>query len=95
MIQSGYKLLNLITYFTSGPEESRAWTVPSGSNAPRAAREIHTDFEKVFIRAEVISYNDYVTLEGEKKSKEAGKMRVEGKNYIVEDGDVIYFRFNV
>ena len=85
VIQSGYKLLNLITYFTSGPEESRAWTVPKGSNAPRAAREIHTDFEKGFIRAEVISYNDYVTLEGEKKSKEAGKMRVEGKNYILED----------
>ena len=90
VIQSGYKLLNLITYFTSGPEESRAWTVPSGSNAPRAAREIHTDFEKGFIRAEVISYNDYITLEGEKKSKEAGKMRVEGKNYIVEDLSLIH-----
>ena len=95
VIQSGYKLLDLITYFTSGPEESRAWTVPQGSNAPRAAREIHTDFEKGFIRAEVVSYEDYVYLEGEKKSKEAGKMRVEGKDYIVEDGDVIYFRFNV
>ena len=95
VIQSGYKLLNLITYFTSGPEESRAWTIPKGSNAPRAAREIHTDFEKGFIRAEVISYEDYVTLRGEKKSKEAGKMRVEGKDYIVEDGNVIYFRFNV
>ena len=95
VIQSGYKLLNLITYFTSGPKESRAWTIPKGSNAPRAAREIHTDFEKGFIRAEVVSYEDYVTLQGEQKSKEAGKMRVEGKDYIVEDGDVIYFRFNV
>ncbi|MFL2665017.1 MAG: redox-regulated ATPase YchF [Dehalococcoidia bacterium] len=95
VIQSGYKLLNLITYFTSGPEESRAWTIPKGSNAPRAAREIHTDFEKGFIRAEVVSYKDYVTFQGEKKSKEAGKMRIEGKDYIVDDGDVIYFRFNV
>ena len=95
VIQSGYKLLNLITYFTSGPKESRAWTIPKGSNAPRAAREIHTDFEKGFIRAEVVSYEDYVTLRGEQKSKEAGKMRVEGKDYIVQDGDVIYFRFNV
>ena len=95
VIQSGYKLLDLITYFTSGPEESRAWTISKGSNAPRAAREIHTDFEKGFIRAEVVSYKDYVTFQGEKKSKEAGKMRVEGKDYIVQDGDVIYFRFNV
>ncbi|MBC63429.1 MAG: redox-regulated ATPase YchF [Chloroflexi bacterium] len=95
VIQSSYKLLDLITYFTSGPEESRAWTIPKGSNAPRAAREIHTDFEKGFIRAEVVSYKDYVLLEGEKKSKEAGKMRIEGKDYVVNDGDVIYFRFNV
>ena len=95
VIQSGYKLLNLITYFTSGVQESRAWTVPKGSSAPRAAREIHTDFEKGFIRAEVVSYQDYVNLGGEKKSKEAGKMRVEGKDYLVEDGDVIYFRFNI
>ena len=95
VIQSGYKLLNLITYFTSGVQESRAWTVPKGSSAPRAAREIHTDFEKGFIRAEVVSYEDYVNLGGEKKSKEAGKMRVEGKDYLVEDGDVIYFRFNI
>ena len=95
VIQSGYQLLNLITYFTAGPKESRAWTIPKGSNAPRAARAIHTDFEKGFIRAEVIGYSDYVSLNGEQKSKEAGKMRVEGKDYIVEDGDVIYFRFNV
>ena len=81
--------------FTSGVQESRAWTVPKGSSAPRAAREIHTDFEKGFIRAEVVSYEDYVNLGGEKKSKEAGKMRVEGKDYLVEDGDVIYFRFNI
>ena len=95
VIQSGYKLLDLITYFTAGPKESRAWTIPKGSNAPRAARAIHTDFEKGFIRAEIIAYDDYVDLQGEQKSKGAGKMRVEGKDYIVQDGDVIYFRFNV
>ena len=95
MINAGYELLNLMTYFTAGPKETRAWTVPKGSTAPRAAREIHTDFEHGFIRAEVISYEDYVSLGGEQRSKEAGKMRVKGKDYIVRDGDVIYFRFNV
>ncbi len=95
MINAGYELLNLMTYFTAGPKETRAWTVPKGSTAPRAAREIHTDFENGFIRAEVISYEDYVSLGGEQRSKEAGKMRVEGKDYVVRDGDVVYFRFNV
>ena len=95
LIYSGYELLDLMTYFTAGPNESRAWTIPNGSTAPRAAREIHTDFESGFIRAEVISYTEYVKLGGEQKSKDAGRMRVEGKDYIVKDGDVIYFRFNV
>lgn len=95
LIHSGYELLDLMTYFTAGPKESRAWTIPNGSTARRAAREIHTDFESGFIRAEVISYTEYVNLGGEQKSKDAGKMRVEGKDYIVKDGDVIYFRFNV
>ena len=94
LINAGYDLLDLMTYFTAGPKETRAWTVPTGSTAPRAAREIHTDFENGFIRAEVISYEDYVNLGGEQKCKEAGKMRVEGKDYLVKDGDVIYFRFN-
>ena len=84
-----------MTYFTSGPKESRAWTVPSNSSAPRAARAIHTDFEKGFIRAEVISFSDYVKFNGEQGAKEAGKMRIEGKDYQVQDGDVILFRFNV
>ena len=95
VIQAGYELLGLMTYFTSGAKESRAWTIPRNSTAPRAAREIHTDFEKGFIRAEVISYADYVEFGGENKSRESGKMRVEGKDYLVEDGDVIYFRFNI
>ena len=95
VIHAGYELLGLMTYFTSGPKESRAWTIPNNSTAPRAAREIHTDFEKGFIRAEVISYHDYVEFGGENKSRESGKMRVEGKDYIVQDGDVILFRFNV
>lgn len=95
LIQEGHDLLGLMTYFTAGPKEARAWTVPKNSTAPRAARAIHTDFEKGFIRAEVISYEDYISLGGEVPSKEAGKMRVEGKDYIVQDGDVILFRFNV
>jgi ribosome-binding ATPase YchF (GTP1/OBG family) len=95
MINAGYELLNLMTFFTAGPKATRAWTVPKGSTAPKAAREIHTDFENGFIRAEVISYEDYVSLGGEQRSKEAGRMRVEGKDYIARDGDVIYFRFNV
>ena len=95
MINVGYRLLDLMTFFTAGPKEARAWTVPQGSSAPRSARAIHTDFEKGFIRAEVISYDDYVRHGGEQKCKEAGKVRIEGKDYVVQDGDVIYFRFNV
>ena len=95
LIKEGYDLLKLDTFFTSGPEESRAWTVRKNTIAPKAASVIHTDFEKGFIRAEVISYSDYVSFGSETKVKEAGKMRVEGKEYIVKDGDVMHFRFNV
>ena len=95
LIRSAYKLLNLQTYFTAGVKEVRAWTIPIGSTAPQAAGVIHTDFEKGFIRAETISYQDYVTYGTEAKVKEAGKMRVEGKEYVVQDGDVMHFRFNV
>ena len=89
------KLLKLQTYFTAGVKEVRAWTIPVGATAPQAAGVIHTDFEKGFIRAEVINYNDYVAFGSEAKGKEAGKMGVEGKEYIVKDGDVMHFRFNV
>ena len=95
LIRSAYALLNLQTYFTAGPKEVRAWTVPIGAKAPQAAGVIHTDFEKGFIRAEVISFADYVHYGSEAKVKEAGKMRVEGKDYVVQDGDVVHFRFNV
>ena len=95
LIRSAYKLLNQQTYFTAGVKEVRAWTINVGSTAPQAAGVIHTDFEKGFIRAEVISYDDYVSYGSEAKVKEAGKMRVEGKNYIVADGDVMHFLFNV
>ncbi|WMI67245.1 redox-regulated ATPase YchF [Mangrovimonas sp. YM274] len=95
LIRSAYKLLNLQTYFTAGVKEVRAWTVDIGATAPQAAGVIHTDFEKGFIRAEVIGYEDYVSFGSEAKVKEAGKMRVEGKNYIVKDGDVMHFLFNV
>lgn len=95
LIRSAYKLLNLQTYFTAGVKEVRAWTISIGATAPQAAGVIHTDFEKGFIRAETISYEDYVTYGSEAKVKEAGKMRVEGKEYIVKDGDVMHFRFNV
>ena len=95
LIRSAYALLNLQTYFTAGPKEVRAWTVLIGSTAPEAAGVIHTDFEKGFIRAEVISYEDYVHYGSEAKVKEAGKMRIEGKEYVVKDGDVMHFRFNV
>ncbi|MFY0604590.1 MAG: redox-regulated ATPase YchF [Flavobacteriaceae bacterium] len=95
LIRSAYKLLNLQTYFTAGVKEVRAWTIPVGATAPQAAGVIHTDFEKGFIRAEVIGYDDYVTYGTETKVKEAGKMRVEGKDYVVKDGDVMHFRFNV
>jgi len=95
LIRAGYTLLGLQTYFTAGPKEVRAWTVSVGATAPQAAGVIHTDFERGFIRAEVITYADYVACKGEQGAKEAGKMRLEGKDYVVRDGDVIYFRFNV
>jgi hypothetical protein len=95
LIRSAYKLLKQQTYFTAGVKEVRAWTVDVGATAPQAAGVIHTDFEKGFIRAEVIAYDDFSTLGSEAKVKEAGKMRVEGKNYIVKDGDVMHFLFNV
>ncbi|MDE2488543.1 MAG: redox-regulated ATPase YchF [Alphaproteobacteria bacterium] len=95
LIHEAYKLLGLQTYFTAGPKESRAWTIPVGATAPQAAGVIHTDFEKGFIRAETIAYDDYVRLNGEAGAREAGKMRAEGKEYVVQDGDVMHFRFNV
>jgi GTP-binding protein YchF len=95
LIRGAYKLLNLQTYFTAGVKEVRAWTIPIGATAPQAAGVIHTDFEKGFIRAEVIKYEDYVQYGSEAKVKEAGKMGVEGKEYVVKDGDVMHFRFNV
>ncbi|MBK2125062.1 redox-regulated ATPase YchF [Fangia hongkongensis] len=95
VIRAGYELLNLQTYFTAGVKEVRAWTIPVGASAPQAAGKIHTDFERGFIRAEVIAYGDYIDYNGDKAAKEAGKARLEGKEYIVHDGDVIVFRFNV
>ncbi len=95
LIAAGYRLLDLITYFTAGPKETRAWTVKRGSRAPQAAGIIHTDFEKGFIRAQTIAYNDYVHLGGEVAAREAGKARDEGKDYVVQDGDVMLFKFNV
>lgn len=95
LIRSAYKLLDLQTYFTAGEKEVRAWTIPIGSTAPQAAGVIHTDFEKGFIRAEVIKYEDYVQYGSEAKVREAGKLGVEGKEYVVQDGDVVHFRFNV
>jgi GTP-binding protein YchF len=95
LIRAGYDLLGLQTYFTAGVKEVRAWTVAIGATAPQAAGVIHTDFEKGFIRAEVIAYQDFITFNGEQGSKEAGKLRLEGKEYIVQDGDVMHFRFNV
>ena len=95
VIRAGYKLLQLLTYFTAGPKEVRAWTVRANSTAPQAAGVIHTDFERGFIRAETIAYNDFVEFNGEQGAKEHGKLRLEGKDYIVQDGDVLHFRFNV
>jgi len=95
LIHSTYDPLGLQTYFTAGEKEVRAWTIRKGSTAPQAADAIHTDFEKGFIRAEVIAYDDYVSLKGEARANEAGKMRLEGKDYEVKDGDVMHFRFNV
>ncbi len=95
VIRAGYQLLGLQTYFTVGPKEVRAWTIKTGVTAPQAASVIHTDFEKGFIRAEVIAYDDFVRYQGEQAAKDAGKWRLEGKEYIVQDGDVMHFRFNV
>ncbi|KJV07290.1 redox-regulated ATPase YchF [Methylocucumis oryzae] len=95
VVRAGYQLLNLATYFTAGVKEVRAWTIPIGATAPQAAGVIHTDFERGFIRAEVISYQDYITHKGEQGAKDAGKWRLEGKEYVVQDGDVMHFRFNV
>lgn len=95
VIRAGYELLGLITFFTVGPKEARAWTVPEGAKAPQAAGEIHTDFEKGFIRAETIAFEDYLALGGEAGARDAGKLRQEGKDYVVHDGDVMLFKFNV
>ena len=95
VIRAGYRLLGLQTYFTAGVKEVRAWTIPAGSTAPKAAGVIHTDFEKGFIRAEVIGYEDFIAHNGEQGAKDAGKWRLEGKDYVVKDGDVVHFRFNV
>jgi len=95
LIRAAYKLLNLETFFTAGPKEARAWTIERGSKGPQAAGKIHSDFERGFIRAETIAYDDYITLGGEQAARAAGKMRSEGKDYVVQDGDVILFRFNV
>ena len=95
IIRAGYKLLGLQTFFTVGPKEARAWTFPAGAKAPQAAGEIHTDFERGFIRAETIAFDDYVALGGESGAREAGKLRQEGKEYLVQDGDVMLFKFNV
>ncbi|MGE0008084.1 MAG: redox-regulated ATPase YchF [Parvibaculaceae bacterium] len=93
VIRAGYELLHLVTYFTVGPKEARAWTITRGTKAPQAAGDIHTDFEKGFIRSETIAYDDYVGLNGEAGARDAGKLRLEGKDYIVQDGDVLHFRF--
>jgi ribosome-binding ATPase YchF (GTP1/OBG family) len=95
LIKAAYKLLNLETYFTAGPQEVRAWTYPKGVKAPQAAGIIHTDFEKGFIRAEVIKYDDYIKYGSESACRDAGKLAVEGKDYVVQDGDIMHFRFNV
>ena len=94
LTRKGYNLLNLETFFTSGPEESRAWTVPVNCKAPSAAGTIHTDFEKGFIRAETVSYEEFIKNNGWLNSKNNGKMRLEGKDYVIKDGDVLNFRFN-
>ena len=95
LIKAAYRLLNLETYFTTGKDESRAWTYKKGTKAPQAAGVIHTDFEKGFIRAEVIKYSDYIKYRAESACREAGKIAVEGKEYVVQDGDIMHFRFNV
>ena len=93
LIRAGYALLHLVTYFTVGPKETRAWTITEGTKGPQAAGVIHSDFEKGFIRAETIAYDDYIATGGEAGARDAGKMRLEGKDYVVADGDVMHFRF--
>ena len=95
MIHAAYKLLGLITFYTAGPKEARAWTVHKGARAPEAAGEIHSDFERGFIRAETIAYDDFLKFGGEAGARDAGRLRSEGKDYVVKDGDVMLFRFNV
>ena len=95
VIHAGYRLLNLQTYFTAGPQEVRAWTIREGDTAPRAAGKIHTDFEKGFIRAEVVGFDDFIAGNGEQGAKDAGKWRLEGKEYVMHEADVVHFRFNV
>jgi hypothetical protein len=95
VVRAGYALLHLLTFFTAGPKEARAWTIPAGARAPQAAGAIHSDFERGFIRAETVAYDDYVACGGEAGAREAGKLRSEGKDYVVQDGDVMLFRFNV
>ncbi len=95
LIREGYRLLGLITYFTANPNEARAWTIPAGTRAPQAAGLVHTDFERGFIAADTIAFDDYVALGGEQGAKAAGKMHTEGKDYVIVDGDVIEFKFNV
>ena len=95
LIRAGYGLLDLLTFFTAGPKEARAWTVAAGSSAPEAAGAIHTDFQRGFIRAETISFDDYLACKGESGARDAGKLRIEGADYKVVDGDVFHFRFNV
>ncbi|MFN5588608.1 MAG: DUF933 domain-containing protein, partial [Holosporales bacterium] len=95
VIRAAYSRLGLLTYFTAGPQETRAWTIIKGTKAPQAAAVIHTDFERGFIAAATIGYDDFLTCKGETGAKEAGKLRVEGKEYVFQDGDVVHFRFNV
>ena len=95
MVEAGYRLLELHTFFTAGPKEVRAWTIPVGTRAAQAAGKIHTDFERGFIRAETIAFDDFISLGGEKGAREAGRLRLEGRDYVVTDGDILNFRFNV
>ena len=95
MVAAGYRLLDLVTYFTVGPKETRAWTIERGTKAPRAAAAIHNDFERGFIACETIAYDDYLAGNGEVGAREAGRLRIEGRDYVVADGDVLLFRFNV
>ena len=95
LIKASYRLLGLITFFTAGPKEVKAWTIKNGSKAPQGARKIHSDFERGFIKAEVIKYDDYIKYKSELNCKENGKINLEGKDYVIDDGDIIHFKFNV